>query len=142
MIRGSISQEKMYKDYTFHLLINRTTTPFITSDNPIIRLGSAKFRDITIPSRIILPISSYHCLLLVHPKEKCKSSKIEIKEKEISKLNQWQYSKANKYIISNIRNIEEITSKFGTITTNYPDIPLCAFVFISKTSNTEYKFLI
>jgi len=142
MIRVSISQEKMYKDYTIHLLINRTTTPFITSDNPIIKQGGIKFRIITIPSRIFLPISPYHCLLLAHPKEKCKSSEIEIEEKEVNNMNHWQYTNSNIYIISNRENIEEIITQFDITKNNYLEIPLCAFDFISQTSNTKYRFLI
>jgi hypothetical protein len=142
IIRTSISQEKMYKDYTIHLLINRTTRPFITSDNPIIKQGGIKFREITIPSRIFLPISPNHYLLLAHPKEKCKSSEIEIKEKEVNNMNHWQYTNSNKYIISNHENIEEIIAQFDTTKNDYLEIPLCAFIFISQTSNTKYRFLI
>ena len=36
LIRSTILQEKMYKNYTIQLLINKTSKPFITSDNPII----------------------------------------------------------------------------------------------------------
>ena len=142
IIRISISQEKMYKDYTIHLLINRTTTPFITSDNPIIKQGGIKFREITIPSRIFLPISPNHYLLLAHPKEKCKSSEIEIKEKEVNNMNHWQYTNSNKYLISNRENIEEIITLFDITENNYIEIPLCAFDFISQTSNMKYRFLI
>jgi len=125
-----------------HLLINRTTTPFITSDNPIIKKGGIKFRDITIPSRISLPISPYHCILLAHPKEKCESSELVIKEEEVNNMNHWQYTNSDIYIISNCENIEEIIAKFDITKNNYLEIPLCAFDLVSQTSNTKFRFLI
>lgn len=39
VLRSTLSQEKMYKDYTIQLLINNTSRPFITSDNTIIKLN-------------------------------------------------------------------------------------------------------
>ncbi len=142
MIRATSSQEKMYKDYTINLLINRTNTPFITSDNPIIKRDGTKFKKTTIPSRIFLPISPIHCLLLAHPKKKCKSYEIEVKEEEVNKLNQWQYTYSNKYVISNLQNIEEIIKKYDITINNYPDIPLCLFRFVSNTSNRKYNFFL
>lgn len=142
MIRNAISQEEIYKDYTFHLLINKTTTPFITSDNPIIKQDSIKFRDITIPSRFFLPISPYHCFLLSHPKEKYQSAVIEIGEKMVNNLNRGQFINSNKYIISNHQKIEDIITTFDSIIETFPEVPLCAFGLISQTSNAKYKFLI
>ena len=142
IIRASVSQEKLYKDYSIHLLINRTTNPLITSDNPIIKQGDVKFKDIIIPSRIFLPISPYHCILLAHTKEKRKPSEILLKDENVNIMNYWQYNNSNKYIISNRQNIKKILAKIENIKKKYPEIPLCAFIFRSNTSNKEYKFLI
>lgn len=142
MIRNTISQEKIYKNYSIHLLINRTTTPFITSDNPIIKQGGIKFKDTTISSKIFFPISPYHCLLLTHPKVKCSFSEVIIKKKDVIDLNNWQYISSNKYIITNYKDIKEIITQFGFTKKDYLEIPLCLFGFKSHDSETVYKFFI
>ncbi|MHA1987267.1 MAG: DUF4238 domain-containing protein [Promethearchaeota archaeon] len=142
LIRSAISQEKMYKNYTIQLLINKTSKPFITSDSPIIKLNSFKYKDIIIPSKIYCPISPFHYLMFFHPKENYISPEGEIEEEEINKLNKLQYTYSKKYIISNLPNIKEIVKEFEEITIDYPDIPLCAYIFKSQTSDLEYNFMI
>lgn len=142
VIRSTILQEKMYKDYTIQLLINKTSKPFITSDNPIIKLNSIKYRGINIPSKFYCPISPFHCIMFSHPKVKSVSSEREIEEEEVYKLNKWQYIYSNEYLISNLPSIKEIIKEFDEIITDYPDIPLCAYILTSHTSNVDYNFFI
>ena len=77
-----------------------------------------------------------------HPREKHKPSEILIKENIVNNMNHQQYFSSNKYIISNQENPTDFFAKFNDIENLYPEIPLCAFNFISNTSNKNYQFLI
>ncbi len=142
LMRAAISQEQYYDDYRIKLLINKSSTPFITSDNPVIKIDSIERKGISIPSKIYFPISLNHYILLIHPNENQSSIKKQLNEKEVHKLNYWQYSCSNKYVISNLQNIKKYIKKISEVRITFLNLPLCFFGFRLNNSNHKFSLFI
>ncbi|MHA1285286.1 MAG: DUF4238 domain-containing protein [Promethearchaeota archaeon] len=142
LIRAITSQEHLYRDYKMKLLINNTSIPFVISDNPIIKIDGIERKNLLIPSKIYFPLSIKHYILLIHPDKYQGSIKVKLNEKEINKLNYWQYSCSKEYIISNLQNIKEYIKKISKIRLKFHNLPLCFFGFKPINSNQELSLFI
>ena len=142
LIRAAFNQEKLYNDYRIQLLINKSSIPFITSDNPVIKINGIKRNNLTIPSKIYFPISLKHYLLFTHPDVNHISIEEHLKESEVHRLNYWQYLCSTKFIISNLHSIREYIKKFIEVPISFINISLCFFGFKSNFSNQELSLFI
>jgi len=103
-------------DLTAYLMINKTTTPFITSDHPVVMNNYFYTKQVapgylTPGLQIIVPITDTVCILLIHTElysiDSNKQLIIEITQKsDVDFLNKLQISNCYQQVLSNHNHLE------------------------------------